>query len=462
MKEFNKLDDLFKNGLRDFTEEKPSSLLWDKISTKLSYYKIMGNLKTALWVSLSVIILLLGSYSFYNYNIKSSPLPNTIKYASTSVKNISINNNIPKTTISSLKEIKNINTNNNITTKKTTLDNNTNKINTNNSTKTETTKINNSLEENTTTQEIIKEIKAAEQDAVKSYAIANTTTENKEANTTNTIANSLETPAVNTVDKTTLPNAVDSLAEASNMSRNIPKINPYPKNILNYLSIEFSANMYGINRNYTSTIANSDILPVKTNSETRICTFNPGVEFKLEKNNYFVQMGVNYSTYGEKQFYNTTEQKQLIKDTLIYSNGNWIYQQHIDTLNLTHNNQYRNTYKFVEIPVLVGRTFNINRLSIDISTGISMGFLISANAEIASIDNKSILTITSKQTTYVNHFMMDYLMRVSCRYNFNDKWSAFVRPSVKMNLNNFYNETNYATLMKYNAYGLGFGLMYKF
>jgi hypothetical protein len=111
---------------------------------------------------------------------------------------------------------------------------------------------------------------------------------------------------------------------------------------------------------------------------------------------------------------------------------------------------------------LVGKSFAVNRFILDISTGFSFGILLKSNAYLLSADDNSLVQIENKYSPYLNDLQLNYILRVALRYQMNENWSVFVRPSMKKNLGSVLNQNKYPIAQKYTLYGLGVGIMYTF
>ena len=164
----------------------------------------------------------------------------------------------------------------------------------------------------------------------------------------------------------------------------------------------------------------------------------------------------------------------LHRDTLYYVKdsvnppGSW----HLDTIWFvvkdtnykTNKYSFRkdNSYKYVEIPFLIGKRFVANNISFEVSTGISLGFLLKADSRLLSTDGKTALLISNEKSPYLNSIMVNYLLRFYIRYSISERWSIYISPDMKYNLGNILNESMYPIKQNYMLYGMGSGLIYKF
>ncbi len=115
-----------------------------------------------------------------------------------------------------------------------------------------------------------------------------------------------------------------------------------------------------------------------------------------------------------------------------------------------------NQYRFIEIPFILGYSFNINRFSIDLGAGISTslkikesGFAIKGDGSISEINQEDF-------SIYKSH-NFNFLSRVGLRYNIDDKLSLGVNYNFRNNLTSIYKpEFDNGILYTTNQFGLNF------
>ncbi|MFZ4399593.1 MAG: hypothetical protein ACOYO1_06145 [Bacteroidales bacterium] len=246
-------------------------------------------------------------------------------------------------------------------------------------------------------------------------------------------------------------------------------------------AIELSENLFFADKKLDATEEFTNLVKIRNESESGITAILPGIELRYNSKHFFVQMGLNLQLLGEKVNYNLMKTETEInstllhKDTLVYvysiinpPEGQWqfdtIWFTRLDT---TYKTLYRsvnhnNTYKYIEIPLLLGKSFAFSDFNIEVSTGISLGFLFKANAQILTSDNWTILSIDEKTSPYLNTITMNYLLRCAFRYAVSERWSVFARPELKYSLGSILNENQYPLKQKYMQYGIGLGFMYNF
>jgi len=457
MKETHKIDELFKRGLADYKSELPSEKTKDKIFGRLAYYQYLK------WILTSIVVLLFISGSIWAiYNI----LPQN-------------NQKQDEPIILSKPIVLNKNTINNISTSETVI--HTKPIVFKHSKFTEN-KANTPLIE---TKEPINK-KTEEQNNL-SLQTASLTLDNNLNEILVSENNKILEPVFKSEDKSEIkPEREVKIADSENKISNektkteglIKKT--YKSPIISRFELLLSENLYFVDKNLSASTEYENLVKIRKEGENSMLTWSPLLEIRYNFTNFFIQSGLQYQKYGEKVDFHTSEtirnitDNWLHKDTLYYVKdsieppGSW----HLDTIwyvvkdTAYKTNSYtfkkKNTYNYFELPFLLGKKIQINNLSLEIASGISLGFLLNADAEIIATDGKSTILLNDKKSPYFNSLMINYLLRIYLRYPLNDNWSVFVSPNLKYNLSSIFNENAYPIKQNYMLYGIGCGLTYKF
>ena len=475
MKENHKIDELFLKALADYSSELPSENTKKKIFGKLAYYQYLK------W-SLSVLglIFVTGTiWAIYNFlpNSVDNQL-NNIPFKSNNKTESKIINQEQKTEKS--KEF----TTNYIVNESAKTTTNNNQIVAHKIEKYKQVNIS-SNEVNSTTD--IKTIVSAESDneinndkkivdvAVEESKIFSTVTSDKNEDkltqsTIKSVENKKEEDLKPASQKLTDENAnVDGLIKKEYKKRNISR-----------LELIAGADFYYVDKKLSSVKEYDNLVKIRKENEKPILAFSPSFGLRYNFNNFFVQSGFQYQKYGENTDIQTNELKFNVnenwfhRDSLYYVKdsvnppGAW----HIDTIwyvnyDTTHFIQkYRfqknNTYHYIEIPVMIGKKFDFNPFILEVSTGISFGLILKSNSEILAPDTRSVIVLNNEKSAYFNQLMLNYLFRLSLRYNLSQKWSIYVSPNIKYNLGNVFNNSYYPVKQNYILYGVGSGIIYKF
>ena len=445
MKEADNIDKLLKQKLSNYSGMKPDNYAYKNISRKILWLSFLDKIKiygTAFLIcSFLFFIFLHFSTTNNNNNKKTNSVSSFQKNPTNNISYNNKKNNIQNSTYNQ--------TNNRISNDLNSKSISQNNLNIHRNKKTESNN-----------QRIItKDISNA--------------TEIKKLTIENSISKILQI-AQSTNEKTTNLSDTFYYDKNDNIIKNYKQKETLAKKIKNKLSVEVSMNLYNINKEISANQYYKDNINARNQTESSINILSSELELRYDFKHFFMQTGLSLMTYGESANYSITNKYTDIlkntywKDTLVFSGGNWVYDSVLttsfDTININQIKKYHfdNHYKYIEIPVLIGHSIMIKRFSFDISTGISAGILIETNAHILDNDNNSLIYIDEKNNPILNKFMLNYLLRFSCRYNITNNFSLFLRSSGKTNILNLFDNSRYQINQRYNALGIGLGINYKF
>ena len=124
-----------------------------------------------------------------------------------------------------------------------------------------------------------------------------------------------------------------------------------------------------------------------------------------------------------------------------------------------NNTQQKSTTRFsyVEVPILLGYEFPINRLSLSFKTGIGVGMLMRYNATYYTQDYFAPQLVNESQ---VNQLMINYLLRLGIKYAINESIAFSCEPFYRLNLSNVIKSED--VTQKYWNAGLNIGAVYSF
>lgn len=206
----------------------------------------------------------------------------------------------------------------------------------------------------------------------------------------------------------------------------------------------------------------------RENSEDPAISVGFGAEIKYSFNGFFLQSGLNYSIYAQKYQYKLT----TINTNYYYLyDTTWIwivdppiiepYPTSIDSTLVpvyeptTSTTTGKNQYHYLEIPLLVGYQHKFKKVNIEIGTGVSYGFFISANGKLPEISNTSFLDLNKQTDLIQNNF--NFLLYVGLEYKLNNKWGILLKPNYKQNLNSIFS-SDFPVKQKFTTFGLAFGV----
>ncbi len=214
-----------------------------------------------------------------------------------------------------------------------------------------------------------------------------------------------------------------------------------------------------------------DYLNYRNGHESGTVSWSAGADVQFNFRNWYIQTGLNYATFSDKRNYNytfkalDTAQSYFTTDTT----WGWVYDPpdigrpivlSVDTSFVPVYNEINegiNTWKYLEIPLLVGYTFHFNLFSIDVGTGFSYGLLLGANGNVPSLTEENRFTDLSGQKSQMNRHNLNYILQIGAAYRLSPQWSLIVQPYYKQNLRSVF-ENNVPVDQRFKAFSIKFGL----
>jgi hypothetical protein len=219
---------------------------------------------------------------------------------------------------------------------------------------------------------------------------------------------------------------------------------------------------------------NSEYLAFRNNNESNKEGWSLGVDLRFHLKNWIISTGLNYSIYNQSRAYMHSSQEYSPDDSYYNYDTTWIWVfdppnygipivTGIDSSwvkvynNITIDNSGLNQLKYLEIPLLVGYSFNSNLFTFEINAGVSAGYLIYSSVKAPAFNNlDDIITVEQMNNTIFN-----VLANVSIYYHINSKMSLFMSPYYKQNLISVFNN-DYPVKQRFKTSGLNFGISFQF
>lgn len=236
----------------------------------------------------------------------------------------------------------------------------------------------------------------------------------------------------------------------------------------------------------------TDHITKRIATEKPLLNYSFGMDLKMNYNNWLLITGLNYSEYSENAdyslfsknidssyfityqdasyweydtlaiLYNPVDssiveiiyERTYILDSVAFTNTDY------DTTFANTNYSFLNTYKWIEIPLLVGREFSKERFTFSVATGVSYGFLTGTTGSILHYDNNSIIVIDKNKAPFKNS-MFNYILQVGVDYTITKKIGVVCKPMFRYNLNSMFDKS-YPVDQRYYSFGVNCGLRYKF
>ncbi len=199
--------------------------------------------------------------------------------------------------------------------------------------------------------------------------------------------------------------------------------------------------------------------------------------YAVQYNNIVTSYDSTITYYDETSglFYTAQLPVNITQTTIVDTNFYYLidstYQQAIDTIKtnyalkkqvvITDPNQAnlkgRNTFSYVEVPVLIGYEWGIKRWRMSVKGGIGFGILTRQQSFYLTTDEAEIAPVSTAVYTKV---MYNGIFRIGMHYSFTPQFGIDFVPFTRLNFNNMTNK-NATFQQKYYNMGLQLGLNYK-
>jgi hypothetical protein len=199
--------------------------------------------------------------------------------------------------------------------------------------------------------------------------------------------------------------------------------------------------------------------------------------YALQYNSIITSYDSTITYYDENTGLFTTAQlpvnitQTTVIDTNFYYLIDSTYNQDIDTLKTNYalkrqvlvndpdqpNLKGRNTFSYIEVPVLIGYEWGIRRFRLSLKGGIGIGLLTRQQSFYLTTDEAEIAPVSTNVYTKI---MYNGIVRAGLHYNFTPQFGVDIVPFSRINLNNMTNK-NATFQQKYSNVGLQVGFNYK-
>jgi hypothetical protein len=223
----------------------------------------------------------------------------------------------------------------------------------------------------------------------------------------------------------------------------------------------------------------------RKNEEEGIITTSFGASLAHEVKNFSIHVGIEYSSWGEKNLYLPYLNKKtavenghyhgfntIDVDTIYVWGNQWfVYDtipdsSFVSKIDTVTNNVFDasvnganniNHYYFFEVPIEMSVRCNHGKIGLGATLGISPAWLITKKGYYLNKDVSGVELISDIKS--VNTFIVNGRFSVDLYYRVCDHISMVLRPQLKANLNSIF-KGDYGVNQRYYATGLLFGLEY--
>ncbi len=198
-----------------------------------------------------------------------------------------------------------------------------------------------------------------------------------------------------------------------------------------------------------------------------------GVSGKVTYADWVFQTAINYSSFTDKIKYNADIRiskyiNYTYVDSVIYSPSSSLIQQYVTHQVLVNDIETKTKtfvatkrYSILNIPVLVGYQWRINKFSLTIKTGVQCSVVLSEKQELQQVDNN--MSIVELHPFVANIRRTNWAGIISCDlgYSFYKHLNISIEPVIQYYFNPIYNEMDVNTGLPYTI-GIRTGIFYNF
>lgn len=218
----------------------------------------------------------------------------------------------------------------------------------------------------------------------------------------------------------------------------------------------------------------NEYLELRKESETAALSWSIGSDIEFNWNSWIVKTGINYSVYRNQKKYDynflviDSANSYYEYDTMwvwIYDPPNLEYpvMVGIDTnwipvynnVNVVDNGI--NEWSYLEIPLLVGYNFDVNKFRFKLLTGVSVGFLIESKGKLPYPKDIRLFEDFDNMENEINKTMYNWIFQAGFTYQINNNWSVFVQPYYKQNIRSVFS-SSYPVKQRFISVGLNCGV----
>lgn len=215
-----------------------------------------------------------------------------------------------------------------------------------------------------------------------------------------------------------------------------------------------------------------DFQDMRIQNEAPANTVSYDFKTNYQYKNWFLSVGLGYTTYGEKLHYKLSEtvvdpeggyyDVEAIYLNMIDENYNMVpmligYEKTwIDTYKVHYFEENDvNKYAYLEIPISVGYKLNYQRISVCPEVGMSFGFLNKASGRLP-LNSVPDFDRLDKESAYLKSTTSSFNIGISLEYDITPNYGLYIQPFFKQSLHSIYKD--YPLSVKFQNAGIKFGV----
>lgn len=224
--------------------------------------------------------------------------------------------------------------------------------------------------------------------------------------------------------------------------------------------------------------AYEEYLNLRNDSESDAWTWSAGADIRVHFKNWFIQTGINYSSYKNNKDFNYSYSVYDSVNSHFEYDTTWVWVYNppnlgfplmtgIDTIwvpvyqDIHVEDQGKNEWSYLEIPVLIGHQFVSGKFGFEVASGVSMGFLTKSKGSLPRFPGTEGMENLEDLNGVINKTMLNWLLQVGISYQLSERWSIIAQPYYKQSLQSVFDK-NYPIDQRFKAFGLKCGLRVRF
>ncbi len=232
-------------------------------------------------------------------------------------------------------------------------------------------------------------------------------------------------------------------------------------------SMDFSLGFALVNKELMAKTGDFDnYLNKRIATENYLEAFSSNFDYNINHSSgFFISTGIHYTQIDErfqdvdsidihKENQGISKEVQNGDGTISYLRGQKEVVKHIVWDKIIYN-----YYSFVEIPVIVGYRFDINKLSVELNSGLSYNLLFLKRGQIIGTEGFPV-DIANEKNIFKNRSGISFIAGMKVLFPIK-KRLFFFEPNIKYNLQDITTD-EYPLKQRYFNYGLKLGYRYKF
>ncbi|MFK8104182.1 MAG: hypothetical protein AB8G15_16765 [Saprospiraceae bacterium] len=210
------------------------------------------------------------------------------------------------------------------------------------------------------------------------------------------------------------------------------------------------------------------LLDLRRNSETRLEVLAARLDFKMEHHSgLYGKIGLEYEQINERFDFDFIETRTYLDDNqlleIIYD-VNGVPMEVYGTGEVTEILEYKkkvyNSYRMIDIPLLVGYTFKGGDFSLFLESGVAMNINFAPEGELFNASGEPVKLAEEKENIFKTNVGISVLAGIGLSYQLSEQFSLSFSPRIKVRPNSITTDA-YPLTQKYTNTAIQLGMRYQ-